>query len=226
MLPHGRVPLRRGDTECQNSLTRPGIKRQTAQCMGGNRLRSHPPPSETFHLIALLHALGWDLGALHDEDVQPTVTLHHLHKHQIGTQQERQPRIHPQDQILLAGLTPAAKANWQIIHQDFTSSWLPSEPSLEHPPQSRRHQKCDVASPKASLSQGREGKWEWKGTPELTDAYLLTGGSGGKRDERVNDKTRWGTEGSPSASLYNQRYNYTLKWHVPTGGRMPTMKKC
>jgi hypothetical protein len=43
---------------------------------------------------------------------------------------------------------------------------------------------CDVCSPKASLSQGRKGKWEWKGTPELTDANLLTGRSGGKRDER------------------------------------------
>jgi hypothetical protein len=39
---------------------------------------------------------------------------------------------------------------------------------------------CDVASLKASLAQGREGKWEGKGTPELTDLYLLTGGSGGK----------------------------------------------
>jgi hypothetical protein len=83
---------------------------------------------------------------------------------------------------------------------------------------------CDICSLKASLSQGRKGKWEWKGAPELTDANLLTGRSGGKRDERVN-KTRWETEGSPSASLYNQRYNYTLKWRVPTGGRMPTMKK-
>jgi hypothetical protein len=33
---------------------------------------------------------------------------------------------------------------------------------------------CDVCSPKVSLSQGREGKWEWKGTPELTEADLLT----------------------------------------------------
>jgi hypothetical protein len=39
-------------------------------------------------------------------------------------------------------------------------------------------------------------------------------------------KTRWGTEGSPSVSLYNQRYNLYIKMHVPTGGRMPTMKKC
>jgi hypothetical protein len=62
------------------------------------------------------------------------------------------------------------------------------------------------------------------GTPELTDAGLLTGGSGGKGGW-LPKKTRWGTEGSPSVSLYNQRYNYTLKWRVPTGGRMPTMKK-
>jgi hypothetical protein len=33
---------------------------------------------------------------------------------------------------------------------------------------------CDVCSPKASLAQGREGIWGWKGTPELTEAYLLT----------------------------------------------------
>jgi hypothetical protein len=62
------------------------------------------------------------------------------------------------------------------------------------------------------------------GTPELMDtANLLTGGSGGKGVAKA--KTRWETEGSPSVSLYNQRYNYTLKWRVPTGGRMPTMKK-
>jgi hypothetical protein len=54
---------------------------------------------------------------------------------------------------------------------------------------------CDVCSPKASLSQGREGEWEGKGTPELTDTDLLTGGSGGKGNA---NKTRWGTKGSPS----------------------------
>jgi hypothetical protein len=42
---------------------------------------------------------------------------------------------------------------------------------------------CDIGSLKASLSQGREGKWEGKGTPELTDTDLLTCGSGGKGDE-------------------------------------------
>jgi hypothetical protein len=39
-----------------------------------------------------------------------------------------------------------------------------------------------ICSPKASLSQGREWEMEGKGTPELTDAYLLTYGSGGKGD--------------------------------------------
>jgi hypothetical protein len=41
---------------------------------------------------------------------------------------------------------------------------------------------CDVCSPKASLSQGREVEREGIGTPELTDTDLLTCGSGGKWD--------------------------------------------
>jgi hypothetical protein len=39
---------------------------------------------------------------------------------------------------------------------------------------------CDICSLKASLSQGREVERDGKGTPELTDADLLTSGSGGK----------------------------------------------
>jgi hypothetical protein len=115
--------------------------------MGGNRPRSHPPPSETFHLIALLHALGWDLGALHDEDNRPTVTLRHPRAHQPDTRRERRPRIRPHDQTLPAASTPEARATRENIRQDIISSHLPIEPYPEHPPQSRGHQKIQITSP-------------------------------------------------------------------------------
>jgi hypothetical protein len=85
---------------------------------------------------------------------------------------------------------------------------------------------CDVCSPKVSLLQGREGKMEWKGTPELTEAYLLTRNCLEVRG--MNRSIR--QDGEPKvhcpSPLYSQRYNDTLYWHVPIGGRMPTKKKC